>query len=90
MASLNMIEATLLLLGIYEDTGSLTYASTTPRDVKAAAYLLEHGANLKIAAEFLNPSLSEEQLKLSDRLLANTQNLTIHGKHIFGCDGRST
>jgi len=81
--SLNMIEATLLLLGIYEDTGSLTYASTTPRDVKAAAYLLEHGANLKIAAEFLNPSLSEEQLKLSDRLLANTQNLTIHGKHIL-------
>jgi tRNA nucleotidyltransferase (CCA-adding enzyme) len=81
--SLSMIEATMLLLGIYEDTGSLTYASTTPRDVRAVAYLMEHGANLKVAAEFLNPSLSEEQLRLSDRLLANTQNLTIHGKNIL-------
>jgi len=79
----NTITATVLLLGIYEDTGSLTYASTTPRDVKAAAYLLENGASLKIAAEFLNPSLSEEQLRLSDRLLENAQNLTIHGKNIL-------
>ncbi len=81
--NMDMIQATLLLLGIYEDTGSLTYAFTTPRDVKAAAYLLEHGANLTIAAEFLNPSLSEAQLKLSDRLLASAQNLTIHGKNIL-------
>ncbi len=33
---LSSIEATLLLLGIYEDTGSLTYAGTTPRDLQAA------------------------------------------------------
>ncbi|MRR30768.1 CBS domain-containing protein, partial [bacterium] len=81
--ALDMIQATILLLGIYEDTGSLTYASTTPRDVRAAAYLLENGANLKVAAEFLNPSLSEEQLKLSDRLLSSAQNFTIHGKNIL-------
>ena len=81
--AMDMIQATLLLLGLYEDTGSLTYALTTPRDVKAAAYLLEHGANLKIAAEFLNPSLSDAQLKLSDRLLSSAKNLTIHGKNIL-------
>ena len=44
---LNLIQATLLLLGIYEDSGSLSYASTTPRDVSAVAYLLENGASLK-------------------------------------------
>lgn len=38
---LNMVETTLLLLGIYEDTGSLSYASTTVQDVKAVAFLLE-------------------------------------------------
>ncbi len=59
--NLQMIEATLLLLGIYEDTGSLTYVSTTPRDVRAAALLLEMGASLRIAAEFLNPPLSANQ-----------------------------
>ncbi len=80
---LGMIQSTLLLLGIYEDTGSLTYASTTVRDVKAAAYLLEKGASLRIAADYLNPSLSEDQRKLADRLLENAKSLSIHGKHII-------
>jgi tRNA nucleotidyltransferase (CCA-adding enzyme) len=46
--AMNPIHATMLLLGIYEDTGSLTYASTTPRDIRAAAFLLEQGASLSI------------------------------------------
>ncbi len=80
---LTTIQATLLLLGIYEDTGSLTYASTTLRDVKAVVYLLENSANLKIAAEFLNPALSSDQRALADRLLKNVRALTINGKHIL-------
>ncbi|MEA2603456.1 MAG: hypothetical protein QOF89_4448 [Acidobacteriota bacterium] len=39
-------EADLLLLGIYEDTGSLTYVTTSPRDLRAAAWLLEQGGDL--------------------------------------------
>jgi len=42
------LEATLLLLGIYEDTGRLSYLSTTPRDIRCAAWLLEQGANLSV------------------------------------------
>lgn len=80
---LSMIQATLLLLGIYEDTGSLTYASTTVRDVKAAAWLLEKGASLRIAADYLNPSLSEGQRKLADRLLVNANSLIVNGKSIM-------
>jgi len=51
---LSTIQATLLLLGIYEDTGSLTYTRTTARDLNAASFLLERGASLEIAADFLN------------------------------------
>ena len=80
---ISMMEATLLLLGIYEDTGSLTYASTTVRDLKAAAYLMENSANLKIAVNFLNPALSEEQRKLADQLLENAQTRVIHGRTII-------
>jgi len=80
---LTTMEATLLLLGIYEDTGSLTYASTTVRDVKAAAYLLERGASLRIAVDYLNPSLSENQRKLADQLLDEAKTYTIHGKNII-------
>jgi len=67
---LTPIQATLLLLGIYEDTGSLTYHHTTPRDARAVAYLLEQGAGLQIATGYLNPALSSEQRAVYDRLLA--------------------
>ena len=71
-----------MLLGIYEDTGSLTYSRTTPRDVRAAAWLLERGANLKIAADFLNPPLSTDQRVLYEELLDNTQTHHINGHRI--------
>ncbi len=63
-------EATLLLLGIYEDTGSLTYDTTTPRDVAAAAWLLEEGAILAVVRRFLNIPLSAAQQALYDVLHA--------------------
>lgn len=74
---LGLIHATLLLLGIYEDSGSLSYALTTPRDVSAVAYLLENGASLKIAADFLNQPLSPAQHKVFDELLSNAESLTL-------------
>jgi tRNA nucleotidyltransferase (CCA-adding enzyme) len=76
------LQATLLMLGIYEDTGSLTYARTSPRDVRAAAWLLEQGANLSIAADFLNPPLSADQRNLYEVLLATAQTHQIHGHRI--------
>lgn len=80
---LSPIQATLLLLGIYEDTGALTYARTSARDLLAAAFLLEAGASLQIANNFLNHPLTQEQQSLYDRLRSNTQSLKIHGHTIF-------
>lgn len=85
----NPIQATLLLLGIYEDTGSLTYASTTSRDIRAAAYLMDQGASLKIAANFLNPPLSTAQRQLYDRLLASAESLHIHGHTVVIVSGHA-
>lgn len=79
----SLIHATLLLTGIYEDTGSLTYANTTSRDVMAVAYLLDQGASLKIAAEFLNPPLSLQQREVFERLIDNIKTISIHGCNIF-------
>lgn len=80
---LTSIQATLLLLGIYEDTGSLTYAGTTVRDVKAVVFLLEKGASLRIAAEYLNPALSVNQRELAEVLMINATTLTIRGKNVL-------
>ncbi|MBP1701541.1 MAG: tRNA nucleotidyltransferase [Chloroflexi bacterium] len=80
---LNTVQATLLLLGIYEDTGSLTYERTTPDDLHAAAYLLEQGASLAIATDFLNHPLSPGQQLLYDQLRAESESLNIHGHTII-------
>ncbi len=80
---LNAVQATLLLLGIYEDTGSLTYARTSARDIRAAAYLVESGASLEIAAGFLRHPLSMTQQRLYDQLQAEAETRTIHGQTVI-------
>jgi tRNA nucleotidyltransferase (CCA-adding enzyme) len=80
---ISMIHATTLLLGIYEDTGSLTYTRTTARDLQAASYLLEQEANLRIAADFLNHPLSAEQQKLYDNLREHLETVHIHGHTVI-------
>jgi len=76
---LDPIHSTLLLLGIYEDTGSLTYTRTTSRDLRAAAFLLEQGASLQIANDFLNHPLSQAQQELYERLRTDLEHFSIHG-----------
>jgi tRNA nucleotidyltransferase (CCA-adding enzyme) len=76
---LSIMHATLLLLGIYEDTGSLTYSRTTPRDLQAASYLLEQGASLSLAADFINHPLSYEQQLIYDELRSQMKSYPVHG-----------
>jgi len=88
--ALSTIQATLLLLGIYEDTGSLTYTRTTARDLRAAAYLLEQGADLQIAGNFINLPLSQVQEELY-RLLAQTAEYhNVHGFTVIIAQGDAT
>ncbi|MGI6434904.1 MAG: CBS domain-containing protein [Syntrophomonadaceae bacterium] len=69
---LSAFDATILALGIYEDTGSLLFSSTTARDLKAAAFLLEKGANLNVVAGFIDQPLSRNQRRLMQELLNGT------------------
>ncbi|MBX3269408.1 MAG: CBS domain-containing protein [Sandaracinaceae bacterium] len=55
-------EATLLALGIHQDTGSLTLGHTTPRDARAFAWLLDHGADLAVMERYLQLPLADAQL----------------------------
>ncbi len=80
---LTELEATLLLLGIYEDTGSLSYQSTTVRDMRAAAWLMEQGARLELVNEFLHHPLGPEQRKLYERLLETSETHEIDGHTII-------
>ena len=66
---LTPLEATIMALGIYEDTGSLTYLSTTRKDIEAVGFLLSRRANLKVVSSYLNRELSPEQTSLLVTLL---------------------
>ncbi len=68
--SINPFEATLMALGIYEDTGMLTFPSTTLRDIKALAWLVERGANISVVSEFIEQPLSDKQRDLLQKLSA--------------------
>jgi tRNA nucleotidyltransferase (CCA-adding enzyme) len=76
------IEATLLCLGIYEETGSLMFTSTTPKDLMAVAFLLKHGANLNIVSEFLRDELNRESVALLNELVQSLREVVIHGVRI--------
>ncbi|TES92321.1 MAG: CBS domain-containing protein, partial [Anaerolineales bacterium] len=80
---LSVPKSTLLLLGIYEDTGGLTYMRTSPRDMRAAAFLLEQGASMQILGDFLNHPLSQDQQAIYDYLRENLETHIIHGNTVM-------
>jgi tRNA nucleotidyltransferase (CCA-adding enzyme) len=75
-------EATLMSLGIYEDTGSFTYSSTTPEDHRAAAWLFEQGASLNTISDMLTRELSAEQIWLLNDLMTSAIKHTINGVEV--------
>jgi tRNA nucleotidyltransferase (CCA-adding enzyme) len=75
-------EATLLALGIYEDTGNFLHATTTGADLQAASWLLQHGANLDIVSQFISQDLSARQIGLLGNLLKNATTYTIQSIEI--------
>ena len=80
---LSSFEATLIAIGIYDDTGSLLFDSTTVRDVQAVAYLLGQGANLGVIAENLRRPLAEEQKELLQELLDHGQTEFFDGLPVY-------
>jgi len=68
-------EATVMALGVYEDTGSLTFSSTTVDDYMAAAYLLSKGADLNIVSDMIIKEFTAEDISLLNDII---QSATIH------------
>jgi tRNA nucleotidyltransferase (CCA-adding enzyme) len=72
-------EATIFGLGIYEDTGALTYLTTTPDDLRAVAWLLEKGAQLDVISQFLSNDLTARQVGLLHEVGKAAQSYIISG-----------
>lgn len=88
---LTPMQATLFLIGLYEDTGSLAFPSSTAEDAYAAGYLLENKADLNILSTFLQPAYGEKQknilfemLKTAPRTKIDTYTVSINIMNIAG------
>ena len=75
-------EATIMGLGLYEDTGSFTFSSTTSHDLTAAAWLRDRGMDLNIIADLVKQDLSAEQVALLNTLLDSASTHDINGVEV--------
>lgn len=75
-------EATIMAMGIFEDTGSFTFNSTTPEDFEAAAFLRRCGADLNVVANMVAQELTAEQVTLLNELLLSARTYNVHGIEI--------
>ena len=80
-------EATVIMLGIYEETGSFLFPSTTTEDFAAASFLLENGANVNIVSDMLVKELTPEQVFLLNDLINNASIYNINGINIVITEG---
>ena len=76
------LEASLLLLGIHEDTGSLTYPGATAYDAEAVAYLMAAGADMEVLNQFLTRALDPQQRELLDQLTEGLEVWNVNGQQI--------
>lgn len=76
-------EATVLALGLYEETGSFAFASTTARDLEAAGALLRAGADLNMVSDALRRPLNPEHVALLNDLLEHAETHYLDGRKVL-------
>jgi tRNA nucleotidyltransferase (CCA-adding enzyme) len=76
------VEATIMALGIYEETGNLTFPSTTVDDIEAAAFLLSEGADLRTVSHYLRRELTDDEMELLVCLLHSTEVTEVRGMKV--------
>ncbi len=75
-------EATMMGLGLYEDTGSFNFSSITEKDFTAAAYLFSRGANINTISSLLTREITPVQISLLNDMIQSAVTHRIHGVDI--------
>lgn len=75
-------EATLFAMGIYEDTGGMTFGATTREDFEMISRLREFGADLTLIPSHVEMSLDASERSLLDMLISNASQRYINGARV--------
>ena len=77
------LEATTFALGIHEDTGSLTYPTSTQRDADALVWCLRHGARQDLISAYLHTPLAAGERDLLHRLMEALEPVDSEGDDVL-------
>lgn len=80
--SISSDEATVMALGIYEDTGSFTYSSTTRADFEQAGFLISCGACLSTISSLVVKEMKTEQVTWLNELINEMTTVAVNGIQI--------
>ncbi len=73
------IQATLFLMGLYEDTGNLTFPSTVAQDALAAGFLLDRKADLNILGTFLKQAYARQHKDILYDMIQKSETIKLSG-----------
>lgn len=76
-------EATVMALGLYEETGSFIFTSTTSRDFEAGAFLIAAGADLNMVVETLHRPLDPDAVALLNDFLEHSEVHYLEGRKVL-------
>lgn len=75
-------EATLYAMGVYEDTGALTFGAVSGRDFDAVSRLRELGADMTMIPAHIELSLDAAEKRIQDSLIDNARERYISGAKV--------
>lgn len=75
-------EATAVALGLYEDTGSFTFGSTTGFDLEAAAWLRHQGMDLDVISDLITRELTAQQVSILNSMIESASAHDINGVEV--------
>lgn len=76
-------DATIAIAGIYADTGSFSFDSSTADDLDAASWLISQGAKLPIVRKLLKPMKEESQIGLFHSVMNKLEVKKLLGHYIL-------
>ncbi len=81
--AVSSFEATVMALGLYEETGFFAFSSTTARDFRAGAFLIEADADLNVVADTLRRPLDPNAVALLNDFLEHREVHYLEGRKVL-------
>ena len=81
--SIDPVDATVALTGIFADTGNFTHENVVQEDFEASSWLMSQGANMKLVSQFLKPLKQDYQISLFHQVVNRLVYKKIHGHSII-------